>query len=149
MFCISFIRLFLVVCITLQVCEFSLKVEGALSPARGRLPTPSSFPLANSLKDFQRNVKDSIDETWSDLPLYRDRFPSALKDAIVAGSSSFLSSLMVLFPVALVLSIRPSYPNWKAVLKNGFVTGLQWSAFSGIFVVSLCEVDNCLSLHHV
>eukprot|EP01033_Poteriospumella_lacustris_P020262 gene20262-14818_t len=111
--------------------------EAALSPMSGsRLPALSgaSLQLRSTVQGLKRSITESVEDTWADLPLYRSRFPAALKASISAGMSSFTSSLGVLFPVAVIMSIRPAYPNWKSILTTGFFTGLQWSAFSGVFV---------------
>jgi hypothetical protein len=124
-------------CLSLQ---WNLRPATAIvSPLRGHpspLPIqpftiPSPISVLSELKD---SVKQSWDETIADLSMYRKRLPLALRDSISAGGKSFANTCGVLFPVAFVLCIRPSYPDWKAILKNGFVTGLQWSALSGAFV---------------
>jgi hypothetical protein len=86
------------------------------------------------LSELKDNAKQSWDETIADLSVYRERLPLALRNSITAGGKSFINTCSVLFPVAFVLCIRPSYPDWKAIVKNGFVTGVQWSALSGAFV---------------
>lgn len=131
----AFVRLLLVLaCVAMHLVKVS---EAALSPMSGsRLPALSSasLQLRSTVQGLKRTIRESVEDTWADLPLYRSRFPSALRASISAGMSSFTSSLGVLFPVAVVLSIRPAYPNWPAIFKTGFFTGLQWSAFSGVFV---------------
>lgn len=130
-----FVRLLLVLaCVVMHMVKVS---EAALSPMSGsRLPALSgaSLQLRSTVQGLKRSITESVEDTWADLPLYRSRFPAALKASISAGMSSFTSSLGVLFPVAVIMSIRPAYPNWKSILTTGFFTGLQWSAFSGVFV---------------
>lgn len=136
------VRFLLICCLAWHFSQHNYLVSAIVFPSRG-LPSRSPQILSSSispivfLKDLKNSVGQGLEETWADLPLYRKRFPAALKASLVAGSNSFINSLRVLFPVALVLSIGPTYPDWKMILKNGALTGLQWSAFSGMFSVMI------------
>lgn len=110
-------------------------VHGVVQPRPHVRATPSGFK--KRFQTLQSKLSLAGQDLRTNVPLYIKRTPSAVVGGIQGGASSFLSSLAVLLPIAIVLSIKPSYPRWKTIFANGLNTGVQWAGISGLFMVRL------------
>jgi hypothetical protein len=64
------------------------------------------------------------------------RFPTATISTIITSFTSFLSSFLILFPVACLFALG-STRNLKAIGLMGLKTSSQWAKISAIYAVTI------------